>query len=424
MDKIRIELSRRHRLLAVAPLAYVAALVSSGVRAPIASAATDYCNPRGLSGDYYGAACLFAPSGTTFMAVSGYIESSELSTPNDGSHVIDDMYIVNPYANPPPPETNVPDFIEAGIFSGNICTHANHNFGDCTPSGYQERLLFWGDDPQGSDYNAHFEGVASLGTQYVDEIDHEPNSDVWEVALGSHLGYSTNDPLEPSLIRTGTEEAPGSDTTSQNEADACSEQSDLWYADQNYNWHDGWGSASAVVYDSPPYAKWYTTDSAVLDWAWGGQDYGDAYDSCWPNGFAPANQPSSGPVSPPTNPTSWPSASSEAGTPLTEAQVLQIAEGFAGGMGDAAPTSIEYVKSTRQQAVSAESGDEVSSNADVYAIVMQGNFVASNAPSAGGAPTGSVLTMVIGASTGTLTDFGIGNQVPDLTSLGPVTTAQ
>lgn len=95
-------------------------------------------------------------------------------------------------------------------------------------------------------------------------------------------------------------------------------------------------------------------------------------------------------------------------------------------MGDRSPGSIEYVEDNRQPVVSALSSDEVENSADVDAIVMRGDFVANNAPrpSEAPAPRGSVLTLVVKATTGELTDFGIQNEAPNLTSLGPVTVAQ
>jgi hypothetical protein len=121
------------------------------------------------------------------------------------------------------------------------------------------------------------------------------------------------------------------------------------------------------------------------------------------------------------------SSSADAAPKLTEVQITQEALNLAAGMGDASPTSIEHVEGTREQLVSALSGDEVrAASEDVYAIVIRGQFVDSNAPrpSDAAAPSGSVLTVFIDATTGALTDFGIQNQVPDLTSLGPVTIDQ
>jgi hypothetical protein len=110
-------------------------------------------------------------------------------------------------------------------------------------------------------------------------------------------------------------------------------------------------------------------------------------------------------------------------TVLSEAQITQMAVGFAAANSDANPTSIEHVEGSQQQVVLAFSGATVPYDGEVVGVVMQGHFV-GNVSGPGGSPTGSVLTMVIDATTGRLTGFGIENNVPDLTGLGPVTRDQ
>jgi hypothetical protein len=115
--------------------------------------------------------------------------------------------------------------------------------------------------------------------------------------------------------------------------------------------------------------------------------------------------------------------SSAASTSLTQAQITGIALGFAANAGDPTPTLVEHVETTRSQAVEASSADTVQNNAASYLIAMRGNFVLQDAPRPPGAaaPTGSVLTLVIDAQTGQLTDIGVQDNVPDLSQLGPVT---
>lgn len=392
-----MELSRRHRALAVAPLASLAALGVCAAGPPAASAATTVCNPEGTPGHNYGVGCLFAPSGSTFEGLFGDIDSTALSTLNPSSSlVINDMWIVNPYSSPP-------HFIEAGIYSGDLEGLGVYNF-----------EFFWAAEI-GSTYYVHLEGQAQSSTNYVDQIYTEGGGN-WAVEIGPHSGTSTNNPLLPSLIRTGTEEYP------QKEATSCSKSSNLEYQDVNGTWHSGWSGNLQSGYNSPPFSDWASPGNSLLDWAWGSDpSYSDSYSHCY--GGSPPNPAPTGTPGAPTDttPTGSPGSSAETGPPLSDAQVRQIASEFAGGMGDPNPTSIEYVESTRQQAVSALSGDKVDTNPDVYAIVMTGDFVASTAPTDGPPPTGSVLTMVINANTGALTDFGVQNQVPDLTSLGSVT---
>jgi hypothetical protein len=68
------------------------------------------------------------------------------------------------------------------------------------------------------------------------------------------------------------------------------------------------------------------------------------------------------------------------------------------------------------------SGDEVEGNTNVDAIIMHGSFVANHAPrpSEAAAPSGTVLTLVINATTGELTDFGLQNTEPNIAAFGPV----
>jgi hypothetical protein len=58
-----------------------------------------------------------------------------------------------------------------------------------------------------------------------------------------------------------------------------------------------------------------------------------------------------------------------------------------------------------------------------YLIAIRGHFVGDPPrPPGSRAPTGSVMTMVVDATTGKVTDGGLGNSYPDLSTLGPVTT--
>jgi hypothetical protein len=59
-----------------------------------------------------------------------------------------------------------------------------------------------------------------------------------------------------------------------------------------------------------------------------------------------------------------------------------------------------------------------------FLIVERGHFVANGAdiPAGASVPTGSVLTIVVDATTGKITDDGVQDWVPNLTQLGHVTT--
>jgi hypothetical protein len=110
---------------------------------------------------------------------------------------------------------------------------------------------------------------------------------------------------------------------------------------------------------------------------------------------------------------------------LTEPQIKQLAVAFAAANGDPTPSSMEYVEGSRQQLVLALSRGTVSvpNTEDVFAVVMQGNFVA-NVSGPGAPPSGSVLTMVIDSTTGELVNFGIQKSVPPLAGLGTVQTIE
>jgi hypothetical protein len=113
-------------------------------------------------------------------------------------------------------------------------------------------------------------------------------------------------------------------------------------------------------------------------------------------------------------------------TKLTSDQVTQVALQVAALAGDPSPRSIQHVEAIRGDAVLASSGDVLAESArgeDVYLVALDGQFSASFLPKPPGAPvrTGSVMTLVLDASTGRITDVGIKDNTPDLASLGEVT---
>jgi hypothetical protein len=69
------------------------------------------------------------------------------------------------------------------------------------------------------------------------------------------------------------------------------------------------------------------------------------------------------------------------------------------------------------------SDDDVPGDQAGYLIVAHGNFTEDNAPVPRGglALTGTVLTVVVDATTGEITDWGLSDDVADLAKLGPVT---
>lgn len=110
-------------------------------------------------------------------------------------------------------------------------------------------------------------------------------------------------------------------------------------------------------------------------------------------------------------------------TRVPEGRILAIALAAAKANGDPRPTLIQHVLSTRRRAVQVTSGgDLVNGHEPVYAVEVRGRFLAADAPSPVGAspPRGSVLTLVLRASTGKPLDFGLSNKSAHLERLGRV----
>jgi hypothetical protein len=118
------------------------------------------------------------------------------------------------------------------------------------------------------------------------------------------------------------------------------------------------------------------------------------------------------------------SATATAHPQLTEQQVLRIALGAATASGDPRPTLIQHSAGTRYAANAISSGDRVPGSVWSYLVAERGQFVAESAsrPAGVSAPRGSVITLVVNATTGRVSDSGISNQYPRLDKLGPVTT--
>lgn len=109
---------------------------------------------------------------------------------------------------------------------------------------------------------------------------------------------------------------------------------------------------------------------------------------------------------------------------LGERMILALAKRGAAACGDPAPTLVQHVESSRFEAVRISSGDLVFQWNWSYLIGVRGHFIAADAPAPPGAkvPGGSVLTLVVNAATGQVTDSGLGSRYPPLTEIGPVNT--
>jgi hypothetical protein len=108
----------------------------------------------------------------------------------------------------------------------------------------------------------------------------------------------------------------------------------------------------------------------------------------------------------------------------TTGLLKQMALQRATQMGDAAPTAVSYVASTRLAAVKAVSGAILTAETDrpVYVIEEDGDFVDSMAfqPPGTPAPTGTHLTLVVDATTLEVLDMGLTTTAPPLSKLGAV----
>jgi hypothetical protein len=101
--------------------------------------------------------------------------------------------------------------------------------------------------------------------------------------------------------------------------------------------------------------------------------------------------------------------------------VLALAAAQARSYGNRGPTRVEWVKTTRQKAVSAENAGRVDGGKlPVYFVVLHGHFVYDGAPRPPGAqsPRGRILTDTIEIKTGRTLDFGLGNGEPDFSKVG------
>jgi hypothetical protein len=109
---------------------------------------------------------------------------------------------------------------------------------------------------------------------------------------------------------------------------------------------------------------------------------------------------------------------------LTERRVLSIARGFAASAGDKHPVLIQHSAGTRAAANRVAGGDVAGGSDWSYLIAMRGHFVLNDtsSPPGSAAPSGTVLTLIVNARTGTRTDFGVSNRYPNLKKLGTVTT--
>lgn len=109
---------------------------------------------------------------------------------------------------------------------------------------------------------------------------------------------------------------------------------------------------------------------------------------------------------------------------LPERRVLRLAERAAAAADDSHPALIQHSEGTRYEANRIASGEIVFERAWSYLIAVRGRFTLTRAsrPQGARAPHGTILTLVVNAGSGRVTDSGVSDRYPGLAALGPVTT--
>ena len=106
----------------------------------------------------------------------------------------------------------------------------------------------------------------------------------------------------------------------------------------------------------------------------------------------------------------------------SERELLKIALRAAARAGDPRPTLIQYSVGTRGKANLISSKDITGGEQRSYLIAERGHLVLRDLGIGNKTIRGSVITLVLNASTMLGTDFGLQNNYPNLAALGRVTT--
>jgi hypothetical protein len=99
-----------------------------------------------------------------------------------------------------------------------------------------------------------------------------------------------------------------------------------------------------------------------------------------------------------------------------------LAARVAASDGDEHPRSAEYVRATLGAAMAAKHAGWMNDDQEVYFTVLRGSFIHWNFRGQHGAsaPRGTVVTFTVDPVTQGIYDYGIGDQLPDLATLGQV----
>ena len=308
-----------------------------------------------------------APSGFDGGTTNVRVNCAALANAQTVDFVTDELWVVSSLG-----------WIEAGIVEG-------HPAG--RPSTQNNTVLFWGHGNFSGGFVGHYgTGQISFGSYYRMAI-HRTGSSTWDVRAGSMTSGLTAMSETPRSLETGMEAYTDSSTYVTDEG---SSSSMTYYTLQNQE-ASGWHSSTGAQLGTPPngYLRW----ADQYHWA----QYGSG--SC--AAFSGQPQPSSS----------------------TKPDLLSVARDTARSFGESAPNSITTVSSSRAAALRAVApGDTVNENGGAYVITMHGTFAgdAIPRPRGGAAPTGTVLSLVVDATSMQVTDYALGTTAPKLAALGTV----
>jgi len=115
--------------------------------------------------------------------------------------------------------------------------------------------------------------------------------------------------------------------------------------------------------------------------------------------------------------------------PVSASDIRSLALATAAQAGELQPTLVQYARGTREAATTLTGSivDGLAGQSDSFMVAIRGTFTVPKPVPPPETPSGqtvtySVMTLVVSATTGRVTDFGLSNRYPDLGALGPVTT--
>lgn len=105
-------------------------------------------------------------------------------------------------------------------------------------------------------------------------------------------------------------------------------------------------------------------------------------------------------------------------TPQTAPAVLaKLARQFSALNGEPSPSHLAYIAGSRKQAATLM-GTSLTADAPSYIVELRGHFTSSRGRARGAAaPTGTTMLIVVDAVTGAITDWGLGNGLPPLSTI-------